>query len=98
MSEQPSEALRKSLNQMELIGKRSLLVTRLTIYPSVLCFTVCILMLLFSQNKWLGLAFGIMSLYGMIGAFGVYISGAICANTQRVLKAIEILSEGEPKD
>ena len=96
MSEKPSEALRKSLNQMELIGKRSLLVTRLTIYPSVVCFTVCILMLLFSQNKWLGLAFGIMSLYGMIGASCVYISGAICANTQRVLKAIEILSEGEP--
>jgi hypothetical protein len=97
MSEQPSEALRKALNEMEVISKRSLLVTRLTIYPSVVCFTVCILMLLFSQNKWLGLAWGIISLYGMIGAVGVYISGAFCASTRRILKAIEMLSESKPK-
>ena len=97
MSEQPSEALRKALNEMELISKRSLLVTRLTIYPSVVCFTVCILMLLFSQNKWLGLAWGIISLYALIGAVGVYISGALCANTQRILKALEVRSERSPK-
>jgi hypothetical protein len=97
MSEQPSEALRKALNEMELISKRSLLVTRWTIYPSVVCFTVCILMLLFSQNKWLGLAWGIISLYALIGAVGVYISGALCANTQRILKALEVLSERSPK-
>ena len=97
MSEQPSEALRKALNEMELISKRSLLVTRLTIYPSVACFTACILMLLFSQNKWLGLACGIISLYALIGALGVFISGALCANTQRILKAIEMLSERKAK-
>jgi hypothetical protein len=93
MSEEPSEALRRALNEMEVISKRSLLVTRLTLYPSIVCFTACILMLLFSQNKWLGLAWGIMSLYALIGALGVYISGAVCANTRRILKAIEIVSE-----
>lgn len=93
MSEETSEALRRALNEMELIGKRSLLVTRLTIYPSVVCFAACILMLLYSQNKWFGLTLGIISLWALIGALGVYISGAICANTRRILKAIEIVSE-----
>ena len=97
MSEQPSEALRRALNEMELISKRSLLVTRLTLYPSVVCFTVCILVLLFSQNKWLGLAWGIMSLYALIGAMGVYISGVLSANTRRIIKAIEMFSGKTPK-
>ena len=97
MSEQPSEALRKALNEMELISKRSLLVTRLTIYPSVVCFTVCILMLLFSQNKWLGLAWGIISLYALIGAVGINICGTSNGNTQRILKAIAMPSERKPK-
>jgi len=84
--------MRRALNEMELISKQSLLVTRLTIYPSVVCFTACILTLLFSQNKWLGVTWGIMSLYALIGALGVYLSGAFCANTRRILKAIEIIS------
>jgi hypothetical protein len=83
---------------MDLISKRSLLVTRLTIYPSVVTFTASILLLLFSQNKWLGVAFGIMSLWAMIGSFGVYLSGILCASTQRILKAIEIVAEQKSQD
>ena len=97
MSEQPSEALRKALNEMELLRKRSLLIARLLIYPSVVCLTVSILMLLFSQNKWLGLTWGIMSLYALIGAVGINICGTSNGNTQRILKAIEMLSERKPK-
>ena len=96
MAEQPTEALREALNEIEEISKRSLLVTRLTLYPAVVCFTASILMMLFSQNKWLALAFGIMALFSMLGALGVYISGAVCASTRRILKAIEILSERLP--
>ena len=97
MPEQPSEALRRALNEMELISKRSLLITRLTLYPSVVCLTASILILLFSPNKWLGVVWGIISLWALIGALGVYLSGAFSAAAQRILKAIEIVSERKPE-
>jgi hypothetical protein len=97
MSEEPSEALRKALNEMEHLRKRSLLVTRLTIYPSVVFLTMSIVTLLFSENKWLGLTWGIISLYALIGAVGVNLSGTSFGNTRRILKTIELLSEGKPK-
>lgn len=93
MASEQSEALRRVLNEMEAVRKRSLLVTRLTIYPSVVFFTAGTIMLLFSPNKWLGLTFGIISLFGCIGAVGVNVSGSVLCNTQRILKAIEILSQ-----
>jgi hypothetical protein len=92
MSEQPSEALRRALNEMEYIGKRSLLVTRLTLYSSIACFTVCILMFLFSQNKWLGAVWGIISLFTVTVSVAIYISGLVCASTLRILKAIEVIA------
>jgi hypothetical protein len=95
MPEQPSEALANALNDIERLRKRSLLVTRLLIYPSILFLTAAIVTLLFSPNKWLGLTWGIISLYGLIAAVGVDGGKTAYANTQLILKAIESLPWNE---
>jgi hypothetical protein len=91
--EPSSEALPQALNENERARKRALLITRLTIYPSVACFVLCILMLLFSANKWLGLTWGIMTLYGLVGAVGINVSTSLAGHTRRILKALAVLYE-----
>lgn len=95
MPEQPSEGLAKALNEIERLRSRSLLVTRLLIYPSIMFLAAAILILLFSPNKWLGLTYAIISLYALIGAVGIAGGKTAYANTQLVLKAIEALPRNE---
>ena len=97
MPEQPFASLREALDQMERLRKRSLLITRIVIYPSVVFLALSVSFLLFHPNKWLGLAYGIISLFSMIGAVALDIEGTANANTQRILKAIEMSSRAEPR-
>lgn len=97
MSMQPSASLREALDQMEDLRKRSLLITRITIYPSIAFLALSVLLLLFHSNKSLGVAYGIISLFGTIAAAALNIQSAANANTQRILKAIELSSRGEPR-
>lgn len=95
MPEQPSEGLASALDEIERLRSRSLLITRLLIYPSIVFLAVSILMLLFSPNKWLGLTYGIISLWALIAAVGIAGGKTAYANTQLVLKAIEALPRNE---
>ena len=97
MPQEASATLREALDQMERMRKRGLLIERIVIYPSVLFFVWSVLFLLFHPNKWLGLAIGIASLFGMIAAVGLDIQRGVNSATQRILKAIEISSRGEPR-
>jgi hypothetical protein len=89
MPENPSEALANALDDIERMRRRTLLVTRMLIYPSVVFFAGSIVTLLFSSNKWLGLTWGIISLWALVAAVGVDAGRAALANTQLILKAIE---------
>ncbi len=91
MPEQPSEALANALNDIERLRKRSLLVTRLLIVPSIVFLVAAVVTLLFSQNKWLGLTWGIISLYAQIAAVGIAGGGTAYANTRLIFKAIDAL-------
>ena len=62
------------------------------IYPCFVFLAMSVLFLLFHPNKWLGMAYGIISLFGMIGASALSIADAGNANTQRILKAVELSS------
>ena len=97
MPQEPSATLREALDQMESKRKQVLLIERIVIYPSVLFFVWSVLFMLFHPNKWLGLTIGIVSLYGMIGAAMLDICRSINVSTQRILKAIEMSSRGEPR-
>jgi hypothetical protein len=87
MPENPSEALANALNDIDRLRRRSLLVTRILIYPSIAFLAASIVTLLFSSNKWLGLTWGIISLWALIAAVGVDTGKP--ANTRLILKAIE---------
>jgi hypothetical protein len=89
MPENPSETLANALNDIERLRRRTLLVTRMLIYPSIVFLTASIVTLLFSANKWLGLTWGIISLWALVAAVGVDAGRAALANTQLILKAIE---------
>jgi len=80
------------------IRKRTLLVTRLTIKPTVVYFAVSIIMMLYGPYKWLALAYGVIGLFSIIGSVGVYVAGAVATSSLRILKAIEILGERLPKN
>ncbi len=95
MPEQPSAPLHEALAHMERLRKRGLLITRIVIYPSVAFLAMSVLFLLFHPNKWLGVAYGIISLFGLTGAAALNVESTINANTQRILKAIEMSSRSE---
>ncbi len=95
MPEQPSEALANALNDIERLRKKSLLVTRLLLYPSILFFAAAVITLLFSPNKWLGITWGVISLWALIAAVGIDGGGTGYANTRLILKAIEALPRKE---
>lgn len=97
MPQEPSAALREALDQIERSRKRGLLITRIAIYPSVLFLVMSVLLMLFHPNKWLGLTYGIISLFGMIGAAVLDIERSVNASTQRILKAIDLSFRGEPR-
>jgi hypothetical protein len=89
MPENPSEALANALDDIERLRRRSLLVTRMLIYPSIVFFAASVLTLLFSSNKWLGLTWGIISLWALVAAVGADAGRCALANTRLILKAIE---------
>ena len=97
MPQEPSASLRDALDQMEHVRRRNLLITRIALYPSVLFLAMSVLLMLFHSNKWLGLTYGIISLFGMIGAGVLEIQRSASANTQRIIRAIEVSFRGEPR-
>ncbi|MCL4850819.1 MAG: hypothetical protein KJZ78_05490 [Bryobacteraceae bacterium] len=62
------------------------------IRPCIALLALSVLSPLFHRNKWLGFAYGIVSLFRMIGAAALNIMTTENANTQRILKAIELSS------
>jgi hypothetical protein len=97
MPQESSAALRDALDQMERSRKRGLLITRIALYPAVVFLVMSVLLMLFHSNKWLGLTYGIISLFGMIGAAALDIERCVNASTQRILKAIDMSFRGEPR-
>ena len=97
MPQESSASLRDALDQIEHARRRNLLITRIVLYPSVLFLALSVLLMLFRSNKWLGLTYGIMSLFGMIGAGVLEIQRSASANTQRILRAIEVSFRAEPR-
>jgi hypothetical protein len=91
MPEQLSESLANALNDIDRLRKRSLLVTRLLIVPAIGFLVAAIVTLLFTPNKWLGLTWGILSLYAQIAAASIAGGRAAYTNTRLILNAIEAL-------
>ena len=56
-----------------------------------------VLTLLFSSNKWLGLTWGIISLFAQIAATGIAGGMTTHANTRLILNAIETLHKDEAR-
>jgi hypothetical protein len=90
MTEQPSEALRLALNDIDRLRWRCLWMTRLMIALSFMCASYAIFLL--RGNVALGMPFALVTLFTAIIAVGVNQSGTSYANTLKILTAIETLS------
>ncbi len=92
MPQETAESLRKALDEMDTLRKRSLWITRLTLLFSILFLLAAYGFMLFSPMPWFGAFCAVCSLYALIGGVGINATSASCANTQRILKAIDALS------
>jgi hypothetical protein len=98
MPEQPVEALRNALDEIDRLRRRSLAFTRFLVYPSIAFLTLSIAILLLRGNVALGVTYALITLFVFIGACTISVSGTSYKNTHRILKAIQMLSEKMPKD
>jgi nitrate reductase gamma subunit len=92
MPEGTAESLRKALDEMDTLRKRSLWITRLMLIFSIVFLLAAYGFMLFSPMPWFGMFCAVSSLYALIGGAAVNVAGASNANTQRILKAIDSLS------
>jgi hypothetical protein len=98
MSEQPAEALRRALNEIDRLRKRSVMVSRFLVYTWIAFLVAAYPIFLFRGAVWLGMPFALVSLSALIAGVGINVAGASYANTQRILRAIEMLSQEKPKE
>ena len=97
MSEQSTEALRKAMNDIERLRKRSLAFTRFLVYTSIAFLVISFAIFLLRGNVALGMPYALLTLYTAIFGCAINLSGTSYANTQKILRAIESLGREEPK-
>jgi hypothetical protein len=92
MNEQPSEALRLALNEIDRLRRRCLWMTRFLITASIVFWCASDAMFLLRGNVAMGMVFALITLMTGIGAVGINLGGASYANTLKILNAIANLS------
>ncbi len=98
MSEQPTEALRNALRDMDRLRKRSLALSRFLVFCSIAFLIISFAIFLLRGNVALGMPYALLTLYAAIFGCAINLSGTSYANTQKILRAIEALSRNEPRD
>ncbi len=93
MTEQPSEALRRALNEIDQLRYRSLWMTRFLLVITILFMCASFAIFLLRGNVALGMPFALVTLWSAIFAVGINVSGTSYTNTLKILKAITALSE-----
>jgi len=92
MTEQHSEALRLSLNEIDRLRKRCLWMTRFLVATSILFWCAADAMFLLRGNIAMGLTFSLCTVMPAIFAVGINLGGTSLALTRRILEAITNLS------
>lgn len=92
MIEQPSEALRLALNEIDRLRRRCLWMTRFFIATSILFWCASDAMFLLRGNVAMGMVFAVITIMTGIFSVGVNLGGASYANTLKILNAIANLS------
>jgi hypothetical protein len=98
MSEQSADALRRALDEMDRLRKRSLAFTRFLIYTSIVFLVISFAIFLLRGDVALGMPYALLTLYTAISGCAINLSGTSYANTQKILRAIESLSREKPND
>jgi hypothetical protein len=98
MNEQPSEALRLALNEMDRLRLRCLWMTRFMLAASILFWFAADIMFLWRGNIPMGMVFALITLMTAIFGVGINLGGGAYANTLKILNAIANLSrESSPQ-
>jgi hypothetical protein len=97
MTEQPSEALRLALNEIDRLRSRCLWMTRFLLVISIVFMCASYAIFLLRGNVALGMPFALVTLWSAIFAVGINQSGTSYANTLKILKAITALSRERPQ-
>jgi hypothetical protein len=92
MTEQPSEALRLALNEIDRLRRRCLWMTRFFIAISILFWCASDAMFLLRGNVAMGMVFAVITVMTGIFSVSVNLGGASYANTLKILNAIANLS------
>ena len=92
MPDTTGEALRKALDEMDSMRRRSLTITRVLLCLSTgfLCFSFFVLVI--RGNVALGIFCSLTTLYALVSASAINVGGAALANTQKILRAVEDLA------
>lgn len=91
MTERPPDPLRAALNEMEMLRRRSLWITRFLIVCAIVCWVATDAVVLLKGNVGFGLVLALDAAMAGIFAVGINIGGCSCANTIKILTAIERL-------
>lgn len=98
MSEESADALRRALNEIDRLRKRGVMASRFLVFTSIAFLVASYPIFLFRGAVWLGMPFALVSLFALIAGVGINVAGASYANTQRIPRAIEMLSREKPKE
>jgi hypothetical protein len=99
MTEQPSEALRLALNEIDRLRNRCLWMTRFLVAASIIFWCASDAMFLLRGNIAMGMTFALCTLMAAIFAVGINQGGTSYANTLKILTAITNLSrERAPRE
>ena len=93
------EPLRRALNEIDKLRRRSLWMTRFLLAFMIPFWVASALILLFSENKWLGVAIGLNAVMTGISAVGINLGGLAYRLAGRILTELEGLSRdrAEPR-
>lgn len=98
MKEQPTEALRLALNEIERLRRRCLYLSRFLLCISIAFMCLSYAIFLLRGNVAMGMPFALVTLWSAIFAVGINMGGVSYANTAKILNAIEALSREGPND
>jgi hypothetical protein len=93
MNEQASQPLRAVLNEMDVMRRRSLWMTRFMLVCSILSLIGAYPILLFRGMTQFGVFLCTTSVWALVGAVGINIGGGMYSHTMTILKAIEGLHQ-----
>lgn len=97
MTDHASEPLRAALNDMDVLRRRCLWMTRFMLVCSLLSLVGAYPILLFRGLTQLGVFVCTTSLWALIGAVGINLGGVMYSHTIKILTAIDALQRERPR-